>query len=255
LTAISNFTWGRSLGTGTIAQYNSAYTMQNPYDLHAGYGMNSFDIKFVYNLSLYYQPPVFRGQKGILGHALGGWTFSPLFTAQSGGGTGVQYSEINCTGCQALGEVGNTAASSGTASGYEVVGASPYTGTSSVKYGEFGANGYGTRNPQYGLNMFSNPQQVFNEFRPCVLGFDTSCGGYYSIRGLPTWNVDVSIAKDLGLHKEQVGAQFFIAITNATNHFQAGSPSLNLSSPTSFGQITTQANTPRSMEFGIRVHF
>jgi hypothetical protein len=255
LTAISNFTWGRSLGTGTIAQYNSAYTMQNPYDLHAGYGMNSFDIKFVYNLSLYYQPPVFRGQKGILGHALGGWTFSPLFTAQSGGGTGVQYSEINCTGCQALGEVGNTAASSGTASGYEVVGASPYTGTSSVKYGVFGANGYGTRNPQYGLNMFSNPQQVFNEFRPCVLGFDTSCGGYYSIRGLPTWNVDVSIAKDLGLHKEQVGAQFFIAITNATNHFQAGSPSLNLSSPTSFGQITTQANTPRSMEFGIRVHF
>ena len=96
---------------------------------------------------------------------------------------------------------------------------------------------------------------MYSEFRPCVLGFDTSCGGYANLRGLPTWNVDVSITKDLGLHKEQVGAQFFVAITNVLNHFQPGNPSLSLSSPTTFGQITSQANTPRNMEFGVRIHF
>jgi hypothetical protein len=47
----------------------------------------------------------------------------------------------------------------------------------------------------------------------------------------------------------------YIAITNLMNHFQPSSPSMNLSSPTTFGQITGQANTPRNMEFGLRVHF
>ena len=113
LTAISNYTLGRALGTGFIAQYNSAYTVQTPYDLHANYGPNSFDIKFIYNLSMYYIPPVFNGQRGVLGHILGGWTFSPLFTAQSGGGAAPSYTEINCTGCQGFGETGNSSASSG----------------------------------------------------------------------------------------------------------------------------------------------
>lgn len=258
VTAISNFTWGRALGTGTIAQYNSSYTMQNPYDLSAGYGPNSFDIKFIYNLSMYYQPTVFRTQRGVVGHILGGWTFSPLFTAQSGGGAAVGYSESNCTGCQAFGEVANTAASSGSNT-EEAVGMSKYTGTTSVKYGVFPTDGIGNKAPNYGLNMFSSPSTVIAEFRPCVLGYDTSCGGYYNLRGLPQWNLDMSISKDLGLHKESVGATFYVAITNMLNHFQPSTPSsstyLNLSNPTAFGQITSQANTPRNMEFGVRVHF
>jgi hypothetical protein len=253
-TAISNFTWGRAMGTGTIAQYNSAYTVQNPFDLHAGYGANSFDIKFLYNLSMYYIPPVFKGQHGVLGHILGGWTFSPLFTAQSGNGISPSYSEINCTGCQAFGETGNSSASSGSVT-ENAVGASPYTGTTSAKYGVFPTDGVGNKAPNFGMNMFSSPSTVLNQFRPCVLGTDTSCGGYYNLRGLPTWNVDVNIAKDIGFHKEQIGGTLYIAITNVLNHYQPPNPSLNLSSPTSFGQIVGQANTPRNMEFGIRLHF
>jgi hypothetical protein len=30
---------------------------------------------------------------------------------------------------------------------------------------------------------------------------------------------------------------------------------MSLTSPTTFGRITTQANTPRQMEFGLRIHF
>jgi len=254
LTTVSNFTWSRSLGTGTIAQYNSAYTQQDPFSSQASYGSNSFDYPFVYNLSLYYQPPVYKGQHGILGHALGGWTFAPIFTAQSGATNVVGYSEINCTACQAFGEVGFTSASDSSVA-EDAVFATKYTGGTSANYGITGSNGIGTKTPAFGLNEFQNPAQVYNEFRPCVLGYDTSCGGYGNIRGLPTWNVDMEITKDLGIHKETVGAQFFVIITNMVNHFQPSTPGLSLSSPTSFGQITSQANTPRNMEFGIRLHF
>src|ERR1039458_8873180 len=56
-----------------------------------------------------------------------------------------------------------------------------------------GATAIGTKTAgTYGLNMYSDPASVYQEFRPCVLGYDTSCGGYYGLRGLPTWNLDMS---------------------------------------------------------------
>ncbi len=84
LTATSNFTWGRALGTGAVYQATSEYTVLNEWDLHSMYGPQSTDIKFLYNFYALYAPPVFRGQKGVAGHLLGGWQFAPIFTAQSG---------------------------------------------------------------------------------------------------------------------------------------------------------------------------
>ncbi len=90
-----------------------------------------------------------------------------------------------------------------------------------------------------------------------MLGYDTSCGGYYNLRGLPTWNVDTNFIKDIGIIKERVGVMFSVLVTNITNHFQPGNPSLSLTGtgPSTFGQITSQSNSPRSMEFGLRIHF
>ena len=265
LTTISNFTWGRAMGTGQLLQLNSSTTASSPYDLGANYGPQSFDIKFLYNFSAYYDVPFYKGQKGVLGHILGGWTLSPLFTAQSGGGTAVGYSEGSCTGCEAFGEVTTPGVSAVSSVTENAVGYAPYTGNISVRYNNYGGQGtniwqgaqsVGTKTSgTYGLNAFANPAQVYGEFRPCVLGYDTSCGGYYNLRGLPTWNVDLNIVKDIGIYKERVGAQLFFLITNVMNHFQPSAPSLSLTSPTTFGQITGQSNTPRNMEFGIRIRF
>lgn len=253
ITATSNFTYGRALGVGTVSQYSSAYTEENMYDLHSTYGPQSFDIKFIYNLSMVYQPPYYRSQKGVVGHVLGGWTIAPLFTAQSGSGMEPSYSESNCTACQAFGEVGNSAAAvSSVAEG--AVGLLPYTGSVAARYNNYGANGVGTNSP-YGLNIFAHPDQIIGEFRPCVLGYDTSCGGYYNLRGLPTWNLDLAVTKDIALHTERVGLQLNFQFTNVLNHFQPGGPGLSLSSPTSFGAITGAGNTPRQLEFGLRAHF
>ncbi len=252
VTAVSNFTWGKSLGTGDIAQSTSSATVLDPWNVGASYGPQTFDLKFIYNLSLYYQPPIYRSQRGVIGHILGGWTIAPLFTAQSGAPIGVTYSESGCTACQAFGEV--TPPGSVTTIAEFAVGASPYTGTNSTKYNIAGSGGVGTNNPT-GVNMFSDPASVIKEFRPCVLGYDTSCGGPGNLRGLPTWNLDATVAKDFGLHKERVGATLIFQFTNLLNHMQASNPTLSLTTPNSFGTITSQSNNPRSMEFGFRVHF
>jgi len=124
-----------------------------------------------------------------------------------------------------------------------------------------GSNGIGTNNPT-GLNMFANPEAVFKQFRPCVLGFDTSCGGPGNIRGLPTWNLDATVAKDIGIRGERFGATLIFQFTNVMNHFQPLNPTLttlNLTNPTTFEVLastgTGQSNSPRSMEFGLRIHF
>ena len=93
------------MGTGNQVQASSSYTALNPFDQGANYGSQPFDYKFLYNLNMYYEVPFFKGQHGVLGHILGGWTIAPLFTAQSGSPTAVSYSEGSCTGCEAFGEV------------------------------------------------------------------------------------------------------------------------------------------------------
>jgi len=276
ITTTSNFTYGRVLGTGAQVQASSSYTALNPFDIGANYGPESFDYKFIYNTNMYYDIPFYRSQKGILGHVLGGWTIAPLFTAQSGAPYGITYSEGACSGCEAMGEVttpGTASVSANSNSHAEnAVGYLPYTGAAAGHYNVaggtgtniiFGTNSVGTAlhsGINYGMNMFANPAAVFAEFRPCVLGIDTSCGGGAGpLRTLPTWNLDAQIVKNLAIYRERLGTQLFFTFTNVLNHFQPSfgnsTTSASLTNPTAFGQITGQSNTPRSLEFGIRVHF
>jgi hypothetical protein len=133
--------------------------------------------------------------------------------------------------------------------------AAPFTGGNSVTYHNGGTGGVGTNNP-FGLNQFADPSAVAAGFGKCVLGFDTNCGGAGYIRGLPTYNLDAGVLKTVGIWKEgRVGATLSFQFTNVLNHMQPGGASLSLSSLTTFGRITSQANTPRNMEFGLRIYF
>ena len=84
LTMQSNFTWSKALGTGALVQATSEYTPNDPFDLGNMYGRQSFDRKFVYTMFMVYTPPFYKGQNGLLGRILGGWTFAPVFAAGSG---------------------------------------------------------------------------------------------------------------------------------------------------------------------------
>jgi len=46
-------------------------------------------------------------------------------------------------------------------------------------------------------------------------------------------------------------AEFF----NALNHVSFGPPGRDISTPSSFGQITGQVQAPRNIQFGLKYHF
>jgi hypothetical protein len=252
ITGTSNFTWGRALGTGTTSQSTSSNTALDVFRLENNYGPQSYDIKFLYNFGLFYTPKWFKSQKGIAGRTLGGWTFSPLFTAQSGSPITVNYTDSGSnSGQQAFGEV-STSSSATSSFSTNAQGAAPYTGGMTPIFNNPGANGVGTNSPA-SINVYSDPAAVLAQFRKCILGFDTNCGGY-ALRGLSRWNLDLAVGKTVGI-TERVGADLSFQFTNVMNHTALANPSLTLTSPTTFGRINGVANTARQMEFGIRLHF
>jgi hypothetical protein len=254
LTVQSNFTWSRALGTADSAQSSSSQTVVDPWNMHDSYGPQNFDIRFTYNLLMLYKLPFFRGQHGVLGRVLGGWAVAPLFTAQSGSPMEVSIGTGSASDAQSYGEeYGN--------SNVAVENAqltTAFTGGNSAHYNVNVASGAGVNgNPSVGgsgINLFANPNAVFSQFRPLILGYDNNASGAGPIRGFPTWNLDATLSKEIRA-TERVGATLSVQVYNALNHFQPSTPSLNIDSPQTWGVVTAQANTPRTMEFGLRVHF
>jgi hypothetical protein len=245
LTMVSNFTWSKTLGTQSVVQSTSGFTPVDPYNLHNQYGPQPFDIHLIYNTYMVWEPSWYRSQRGILGHALGGWKISPIFTAQSG-----IPLEVNVGGdCQSFGEVNCT---SGTTNENALM-LGPYSAGNSVHHNVPGSNGVGTSTKD-NINMFANPAAVYSQFRAPLVGLDSQTGGAGILRGLPTWNLDMSVTKEFRI-TERVNTKFISTFTNVLNHNQLNNPTLNLTSPQTFGVIFGQANTPRQMEFGLRVGF
>jgi hypothetical protein len=264
MNAISNFTWGKALGTQQLAQYNSSETWTDPWVAKNNYGPQNFDIKYLFNAGVSYRPSWFRGTHGWKSRLLDGWSVSPFLTMQSGFPIRVTYSEGGtCSGdCQAFGQVGNPSSSSSAYENAIPLGPIPAT---RLHRNVQGSNGIGliSSNPE-GLNIYGDPAAVFNLFRKCVLGIDDNCGGTGNLRGFNRWNVDATLAKDVKF-TERVGATLTLQFTNVFNHFQPADPScsagcLSLTSPDLFGSVTGQ--TPfggqyasRQMEIGLRIHF
>jgi hypothetical protein len=267
-TARANFTYSKALNTGATYQAVSEYTVLNPWNLHSMYGPSFYDYKFLFNLTMVYQPPVYKTQKGIVGHLLGGWAIAPLLTAHTGGPWEVYNGNASC---ESFGE-GNCSTES---SNDGAVLTGKYTGGNSPQFNQTvsesaSANPFGVGistnydNGGNGVNMFKNPIQVFNEFRPCILGFDTSCGASGNIRTPSFWNVDATVSKNIGVWKEgQVGASLIFQFTNLFNHTVFNAPYMATNDPADFGNMSSnnayygyaQSNTPRQVEFGLRVHF
>ncbi len=262
VTTTSNFTWGRALGTGSESQATSEYTALNPYNVRQSmYGPQFFDYKFLYTQTFLWSEPFFKNNKGVLNYLLAGWRIAPIITARSGAPLAV--GNLN-GGAESFGETQTSGSQDG------AVLASKYTGGDSAIYNITVANsasGAGI-NSNYanggdGMNMFKNPAQVFAEFRPCILGYDTSCGSFGNIRGLPNFNVDANVAKDFRLFRERVFLTMSFQFTNLLNHVAQNDPYLALNDPNDFGVLGSnnangnggQLNNPRQLTFNLRAKF
>jgi hypothetical protein len=258
VTMQSNFTWSKALGTGAEVQATSAATAPDPFDLRNGYGFQAFDRRFIYNLFMVYQPHIYKSQSGFLGHLAGGWTIAPVFT--TGSGLPITLGTVNGGG-QAFGE-GDSSNFFGYGNSENAIPLSPAmcSNNSSAHYNVPGSNGIGTSG--FGVNMFSNPEAAYNNIRQPILGYDTHDGGFGVCRGLPYWNVDMSVKKQFKI-TERLNAEFQVVFTNIFNHNQWGDVTgdyLDTSSPASWGtlpgSVTSGTNAyMRQMQFGLRINF
>jgi len=245
LTLQTNFTYSKALGTVSVVQATSGFTSVDPYNIGAGYGLQPFDRKFVGNVLMIYQPPFFKGQHGIVGRLLGGWSFAPIFTAASG--LPLEINTTNGDG-QAFGEAdanGFAADENGVLTCANNFGSSRHNNVP-------GSNGIGIAGS--GANLFANPEAVFGCFRNPILGLDGGAGGAGILRGMPFWNVDFQVKKNIHIN-ERFSAEFQSIFTNILNHDQLADPVLNLASASTWGTLGGQINTPRSIELGIRFRF
>jgi Carboxypeptidase regulatory-like domain len=252
LTAQSNFTWSKALGTGAQAQSTSELTALDPFNMNEMYGRQAWDRKFIYNVLLVYEPAFFKGQAGFKGRVLGGWTFSSIFAAGSGMPTQVGTSLYNYQSFGACDGVGCGA--------YDMENAVPIGPVPKVHaYScyDHSANGLcpGQTNG-YPVNYFSNGVNAVTNWRNPILGIDTRDGGAGILGGLAYWNMDFSVKKSVRL-AESVNLEFQGVFANVLNHNQwTDSYITGLYNPGGFGALGYNGEgEPRNIELGARVRF
>jgi hypothetical protein len=248
LTMQSNFTWSKALGTAAVVQATSEFTEDDVFNPYTMYGQQTFNRKFVYNTFFVYQPPLYKGQHGLMGRALGGWTFSSIFTT----GSGAPIEILTTTG-------GGQEYGAGDNSNF--FGEENAVPIGSVKYGHAYYN-----QPSSGLpvNLFAQGPAAINSFRNPILGLDNRDGGTGIINGLPYWNMDFSIKKNFHV-TESVSLEFQGVFANVLNHNQWLDPDGNAAAalfegPTGFGALNNgsaqeQPGGNRQIELGARVRF
>jgi Carboxypeptidase regulatory-like domain len=250
VTMQSNFTWSKALGTGAFVQATSGYTPEDPFNLNEMYGPQFYNRKFVYNTFVVYSPPFYKGQQGVMGRLLGGWTFSTIFTAGSG-----QPDQVWNSGfaSESFGE-GDSATNYLSLETEVPIGPLPAHGH--AYYNTPGANGIGTSGLP--VNIFKDPVAAFDNYRNPILGLDTRDTDY--LTGLPYWNLDYSMRKNVRV-TEQVALEFqgnFINVFNHNQWLDPGQP-WGLFSPSTFGNLAGSAQeTPggnRTIQLGARVRF
>lgn len=251
----ANYTFSKTLDTG-LANQNNAGFYANSFHPGTEYGPSTFDRTHVFNATYLYELPMGKGHmismnNAIVNRFLSGWTTSGIFTSWSG--LPVQVTES--------GQVWGDGLQITTNSGMIPTATPASVGVNSGVAGSagIGTNGDPAKNGS-GLNLFSNPTQVYNALRYIQLSSDTRSGRANPIRGLGFWNLDASLQKDTAI-AERVHLRLSLDFFNIFNHPNFATPTLSYTSQAAFGVIGStltppnRSNSARWIEFGMRIEF
>lgn len=257
LTAQVSYTFSRTLDQN-ISNQNQAGIYSNSYFPNVDYGPSLFDRTHIFNAFSLYELPMGTGHRfgggSLANRFLGGWFTSGIFSAFSG----LPY--IVTESSQVWG--------GGSIFGFNVgriPTVNPGTFGNSVHSNVPGSNGIGTAgdpaNNGTGLNLFADPAAVFADFRNVQISKDGRTGRANPVRGLPFWNLDMSLGKKTAI-TERVSASISADFFNIFNHVNFVDPSLNISQRASFGVISTQLvptnrdiSGARWIQIGLRFDF
>jgi len=218
-----SYTYSKSIDIGSSGWYGvEGQSVQDPYHYNNDRSVSGFDLTQVLSVNVVYELPVGRGKKFSTGnkavdYIIGGWQTNAIGIARSG----LPYN-VTVTGDSA--NTGNT--------------------------GYLRANLVGNPN-------ISNPTSGswFNTAAFAAPGPYTFGNlGRYAMRSSTLWNVDASIFREFPF-LESRSVEFRVESFNTPNTVIMGTPNSNLSNPATFGTVTGTANSPRSLQLGLKIRF
>lgn len=196
---------------------------QNAYDLASANALAAVHIPYRAVVSAVYQvpdfgPPAGSGAAGDIARALGGgWQVSAIWTLQAGPTLGI-------TGPNASGIFGQV-----------------------TRQNWDGSDPSLTGPPDERLTRWFDTS-AFSPAAPFTFG--NAPERIPGLRAHHLHNLDLAVGKELA-DVGGVSLQFRVEAFNAFSYVQFGAPNTNVNSAT-FGQVTSQVNTPRRFQFGLR---
>jgi hypothetical protein len=211
----SNYTWAKNIEEGL--------THQDSYNIRGDRGLATIDIAHRFVISYLYELPFGKGRKfgsnapGFLDAIIGGWQFNGITNFQSG--TPLTITANNTAGLF-----------------------NPLTRpNTNGKDPRLGGKVDERLNKYFDTSVYSQPAAfTFGNVGPTV-----------NIRNDGVRSFDLSLFKQFA-PTEKMRVQFRVEALNAFNTPRFGSPTTSVTSNT-FGQITSQANSPRQLQFGLKL--
>ncbi len=220
LTLNATYTWSRAMGISTIQNYDAPIIPQ-------AWARLSTDQPNSYSMSMTYALPFGKGKSflsnnKVLDLLVGGWSVQSQQIIHSGTPLAVTQgtnANTGCNGCTQLPTATGVSAQT--------------TGSVDDRINNWVNAAAFTQTPAF---AFGNVSPRINVYSP------------------PLFNIDASLFKTLTV-KEYYKFQFRAEALNLTNTVLFASPALNVSSPSTFGVITSQTNFPRLIQLGVHITF
>jgi hypothetical protein len=232
LSILASYTWSRSLDDITGASAAGASNIvqvagpQNAYNLNGEWSLSTQNVPSRFTMSATYELPFGKGKKfltggNVLNYVVGGWSLNTFGIIQSG--FPLQVTQAN--------------ANSLIGASYQRPNA---TGVSAATSGSTDSR----------LNDWLNPA-AFSVAPELTFG-DVS--RFLNVSGPGLFSIDVSVFKSFTI-RERIKAQFRAEALNSTNTPYFGNPGTTITTPSTFGVITSQINYPRLVQLGLRFTF
>jgi hypothetical protein len=236
----ANYTWSHNLGVNSGTDWTGAYTQYTLRDLKESYGPTNYDIRHVANVSGTVDLPfgsgkTFFNQKGPIDRIIGGWTIGTIMTYRTGNASRVTggYSTFN-----------NLADG-----GVNLTGVTREELQNAVGVYKSSANFVQMIDPKFRTTgVGANTAYITANTTP-----GTYVGAFY-IFGPGALTCDMSLTKETAI-TERSKISFQAQFLNAFNHpiFQ-NAPGGSVRG-TGWGTVTGASNSPRVIEFRLRISF
>ncbi|MBI5084978.1 MAG: hypothetical protein HZB13_10335 [Acidobacteria bacterium] len=213
-----SYTWAKAI--------QEALSHADSYNMRASRSLADYDVAHRFVVSYIYELPFGKGRRfgadwnRLTDNLLGGWQFNGFTSFQTG--TPLSISANNVAGL------------------FNPRGLANNNGTSAKLSGDI----HGRLLKYFDTSVFS---------QPAAFTFGNTQPSSPDLRSPGVRNWDLSLFKDFRI-TEKLQLQFRTEAFNAFNTVRFGSPNTSVTS-NQFGQISTQANSPRQVQFGLKLLF